>query len=141
MEARDRREMDRDTAVSLLVAGAVGVGVLFWLYRAEQHRMATVQAAAELQKRQQAAVESKEACALRAALEGFYAKHAPEKVATVEDLLARVYGGKPTSINGVRVGGVLWTAKELCEKVEAKYGDKVPVTFKPDGSVDAGQGP
>ena len=41
----DGAHMDRETAVSLLVAGAVGVGVLFWLYRAEQHRMATVQAA------------------------------------------------------------------------------------------------
>lgn len=46
-----------------------------------------------------------EACTLHAALEGFYAKHAPEKVANVEDLLARVYGG--TRFNGGMVGGVL----------------------------------
>ena len=43
----------------------------------------------------------------------------------MDDLVARVVGGPPTSVSGVSVGGSLWTMEELCAKVEAKYGAKL----------------
>ena len=70
------------------------------------------------------------------ALEVYYAKHAPDRVATISALVARVYDGPPCLINGIMVSRVLWTAKELCEQIQAQYGETVPVTFKPDGSLE-----
>ena len=77
-----------------------------------------------------------DACVLCEALEVYYAKHAPDRVATISALVARVYDGPPCLINGIMVSRVLWTAKELCEQIQAQYGETVPVTFKPDGSLE-----
>ena len=81
-------------------------------------------------------VDSDDARVLHDALAVYYAKHASSRVRTVSTLVARVYGGPPCSINGIMVNRVLWTAKALCEQLQAKYGETVPVTFKPDGSLD-----
>lgn len=81
-------------------------------------------------------VDSCDARVLHDAVAVYYAQHEPSRVATVSTLVARVYGGPPCSINGIMVSRVLWTAKELCEQIQAKYGERVPVTFKPDGSLD-----
>ena len=81
-------------------------------------------------------VDSCDARVLHDALAVYYAQHEPSRVATVSTLIARVYGGPPCSINGIMVSRVLWTAKELCEQIQAKHGERVPVTFKPDGSLD-----
>ena len=120
------RRADHTTMnLSLLAAGAVGVGVVFWLWHEQRQRSAALLAAVELKVRQQAAMESAEAQVLRTALCAFYATHAPENLANVDDLVARVVGGPPTSVSGVSVGGSLWTVDELCAKVEAKYGAKL----------------
>ena len=62
---------------------------------------------------------------LNAAFCAFYTTHAPDNIANVEELVARVVGGPPTSVSGVSVGGSLWTEEELCAKLEAKYGAKL----------------
>ena len=63
---------------------------------------------------------------LRAILTGYFAKHAPEGMHKVNDLVARVVGGPPSQVDGVGVvGGVLWDEAELFRKLEAKYGKKV----------------
>ena len=63
---------------------------------------------------------------LRAILTGYFAKHAPEGMHKINDLVARVVGGPPSQVDGVGVvGGVLWDEAELFQKLEAKYGKKV----------------
>ena len=79
---------------------------------------------------------SNDARVLREALALYYSRHEPSRVATVVALVARVYGGPPCSINGISIHHALWTAKELCEQLRAIYGERVPVTFKTDGSLD-----
>jgi hypothetical protein len=111
--------------LSRVAAGAVAVGVVLWLWHEQRQRSAALLATVELKVRQRAAMESAEAQVLRTALCAFYTTHAPENLANVEDLVARVVGGPPTSVSGVSVGGSLWTADELCAKVEAKYGAKL----------------
>ena len=111
--------------LSLLAGGAVAVGVVLWLWHEQRQRSAALLAAVELKVRQRAAMESAEAQVLRTALCAFYTTHAPENLANVDDLVARVVGGPPTSVSGVSVGGSLWTMEELCAKVEAKYGAKL----------------
>ena len=106
-------------------AGVVAVGVVLWLWHEQCQRSAALLATIELKVRQRAAMESAEAQVLRTALCAFYATHAPENLANVDDLVARVVGGPPTSVSGVSVGGSLWTVDELCAKVEAKYGAKL----------------
>lgn len=101
----------------LLAASAVGVGVVLWLWHEQRQRSAALLAAAALQMRQRVAMESAEAQVLRTALCAFYAAHAPDGIANVEDLVARVVGGPPTSVGGVSVGGVLWSVEELGEKL------------------------
>ena len=106
-------------------AGVVAVGVVLWLWHEQCQRSAALLATIELKVRQRAAMESAEAQVLRTALCAFYTTHAPENLANVDDLVARVVGGPPTSVSGVSVGGSLWTMEELCAKVEAKYGAKL----------------
>ena len=79
---------------------------------------------------------SSDARVLCDALAVYYSRHEPSRVATVSALVARVYGGPHISIDGIRVNHALWTARELCEQLQAMYGERVPVTFKADGSLD-----
>ena len=51
---------------------------------------------------QAAAMQSDEAKALRCTLTSYYARHAPDNLANVEGLVARVVGGPPSEV------GVLW---------------------------------
>ena len=81
-------------------------------------------------------VGSNDARVLCDALAVYYSRHEPSRVATVIALVARVYGGPPCSIDGIIVRHALWTARELCEQLQAMYGERVPVTFKADGSLD-----
>ena len=63
---------------------------------------------------------------LRRILTNYFSEHVPNGVHRVEDLVARVVGGPPTSVGGgPMVGGTLWTEQELFQKLEAKYGVKV----------------
>ena len=107
------------------MTGAVAVGIVLWLWHEQRQRSAALLATAELKARQRAAMESAEAQWLRTALCAFYTTHAPNNIANVEELVARVVGGPPTSVSGVSVGGSLWTVEELCAKLEAKYGAKL----------------
>ena len=79
---------------------------------------------------------SNDARVLCDALAVYYSRHEPSRVATVSALVARVYGGPHCLIDGIRVNHALWTARELCEQLQAMYGERVPVTFKADGSLD-----
>ena len=111
--------------LSGLATGAVAVGIVLWLWHEQRQRSAALLATAELKARQRAAMESAEAQRLRTALCAFYTTHAPDNIANVEEVVARVVGGPPTSVSGVSVGGSLWTVEELCAKLEAKYGAKL----------------
>ena len=64
--------------------------------------------------------ESGRAKLLRSILTAYFTKHAPEGLARVEDLVARVVRGALLTEDG-RVAG----EAELFEKLEAKYGAKV----------------
>ena len=79
---------------------------------------------------------SNDARVLCDALAVYYSRHEPSRVATVSALVARVYGGPHCLIDGIRVNHALWTARELCEQLQAMYGERVPVTFNADGSLD-----
>ena len=115
----------RSMNLSGLATGAVAVGIVLWLWHEQRQRSAALLATAELKARQRAAMESAEAQRLRTALCAFYTTHAPDNIANVEEVVARVVGGPPTSVSGVSVGGSLWTVEELCAKLEAKYGAKL----------------
>ena len=74
---------------------------------------------------QVSAMQSMRANALRLTLTRYYTKHAPNELAKVENLVARVVGGPPTKVGGMVLGGVMWSEEELFEKVKAKYGAEV----------------
>ena len=78
-------------------------------------------------------MQSVRADLLRKALLAFYTKQAPAEVEKVENIVARVVGGPPSSIGGMVVGGVLWDEEELFAKLEAKYGGKVVLGVAGDG--------
>ena len=81
-----------------------------------------------MRSNQLSALHSKRAITLRLTLTQYYSKHAPEEVAKVENLVARVVGGPPTEVGGGMVlGGIMWSEEELSEKIEAKYGAKVEI--------------
>uniref|UniRef100_A0A7S3EVY2 Uncharacterized protein n=1 Tax=Haptolina ericina TaxID=156174 RepID=A0A7S3EVY2_9EUKA len=71
------------------------------------------------------AIHSGRATLLRQILLAYFRRHFTAGLPKVEDLVARVVGGPPTFVEGVVVGGVLWTEQELFAKLEAKYGAKV----------------
>ena len=76
-------------------------------------------------------MQSGRASLLRQILLNYFRQHAPEGLGKVEDLVARVVGGPPSSVGGVMVGGVLWSEQELFGKLEAKY--KAKVDLDPHG--------
>merc|ERR1712166_1473922 len=53
-------------------------------------------------------MQTERADALRQTLTDYYKQHAPEEIAKVENLVARVVGGPPSEVGGMVVGGVLW---------------------------------
>ena len=85
----------------------------------------SVEALATATPAQAAAMRSGRAMLLRHLLQCYFRANAPEALPKVENLVARVVGGAPSVVEGVGVGGVLWTEAELFRKLEAKYGAKV----------------
>ncbi len=71
------------------------------------------------------AMQTREAIQLRQTLTAYYEQNAPDNLDNVEALVARVVGGPPSAVGGLGVGGVLWTKRELFDKIEAKYGPAV----------------
>ena len=78
-----------------------------------------------MRSEQLSAMQSTRANSLRVTLAQYYSKHAPDEVAKVEGLVARVVGGPPTEVGGMVLGGVMWSEEELFDKIEAKYGAHV----------------